>query len=40
MRVLPVTRDAIVRLVAGGFKQSSQRLDEGVCDDHSEAAFG
>ena len=24
----------------GGFKQSSQRLDEGVCDDHSEAAFG
>ena len=24
----------------GGFKWSSQHIEEGVCDDHSEAAFG
>jgi putative transposase len=24
----------------GGFKRSSQHLDEGGCDEHSKAAFG
>jgi putative transposase len=24
----------------GGFKRSSQHLDEGSCDEHSKAAFG
>jgi putative transposase len=24
----------------GGFKRSSQRLDEGCCDEHSKAPFG
>jgi len=26
--------------VLGGFKWSSQHLDEGGCDEHSKAAFG
>src|ERR1700704_1638931 len=26
--------------VLGGFKRSSQHLDEGGCDEHSKAAFG